>query len=184
MENNYLNIHDHEEEDLEDALSLCNLPIHDQNPESDELFYQEPPNLSFEFFTESSDHEITKLIPYEQEDLRSIPKPFASAATRSNSFRFPIPKHSQSRAPMGCRYTATSRSWKHNFTFTPEKFRPDMELSDIRKRQSRRPPAPMFLAVDGPKTRNQHWGLIWLIRRRSHSGCSFAKALFGCLPHL
>lgn len=176
MEYNYFGPHDQEEEDGEDVLSLCNLPINGEEPESNE-FSDENHNLSFdqnlfEFFSTStkgpgSDHSemnkekqivfCGKIIASEPEDRRRrlISEPFAPA--RSNSFRFPISNPSPSRLK-SCRYSSTSaRSRKHHFMFVLEKFRPDMELSDIKKRQSRRPPAPMFPPVDGGKRRSQHW---------------------------
>lgn len=192
-----------EEEDAEDALSLCNLQLNNEELESDE--YEKNPNPSFdqELFEflgtdtdtrASSDHETNsekqivfgKLISYEEEDDHNLISE-SFDATHSTSFRFSIPKPTPARPADSCQYSSTSvRSHKHNFFFVPEKFRPDMDLNDIKKRQSRRPPAPLFPTVDGTSVEGEKrvkWGLIGLVKTR-HSGRASAKASTDCIPHV
>lgn len=58
------------------------------------------------------------------------------------------------------------------------KYQPEMDLSEIRKRQSRRAPAPMFPVMKGGEqsaladgksgSAKGHWGLMRMVRCRFH----------------
>ncbi|PON58546.1 hypothetical protein PanWU01x14_165770 [Parasponia andersonii] len=72
---------------------------------------------------------------------------------------------------------------------------PKMELSEMRRRQSRRSPAPMFPAAadrgggepggGGRSSRSTtHWGLFRPLRCRAHFVSAWTKASLRCLPYV
>ncbi|XP_059669166.1 uncharacterized protein LOC132314308 [Cornus florida] len=120
---------------------------------------------------------------------------------RSKSLRFPSSEAFQNRSssvakcePSPIRtvnITAiTSMSTKSKcrmFMFAPVKFKPEMEMSAIKKRQSRRAPAPMFPAavdggevVSGGRKSHHHWGLARQLRSGAHLANLLARS-FGCV---
>ncbi|KAM6577208.1 hypothetical protein CsatB_029045 [Cannabis sativa] len=62
---------------------------------------------------------------------------------------------------------------------------PKMELSEMRRRQSRRSPVPMFPVENGSGeptgTGGSHWGLFRPLRCRAHFVSAWNKASFRCL---
>lgn len=108
---------------------------------------------------------------------------------RSNSLRVPGPKPDTAPATGSYRHP-DSCSRKHKVFIGPVKIRPEMELSEIRKRQGRRAPVPMFPVVGGDESvivggksggGRSHWGLLRPLRCRSHLASVLARA-FGCVP--
>ncbi|KAK9283329.1 hypothetical protein L1049_011568 [Liquidambar formosana] len=199
----YSDIH-HQEEEAEDALSFCNFPINDVGEESEyNEFSGENPNPSsdqdlFEFFPNpkcSQTNNIIfcgKIIPYEHE--RRLENRAKSLRVTSSK---PSPSPTTAPAIGSCRFLSTSagsKSRRHVFMFgVVPKFRQEMELRDMKKRQSRLAPAPMFPAVGGGemvvsgeagigKVDNGNWGLLRLLkcRSRTHFGSALATS-FGCL---
>ncbi|PON63044.1 hypothetical protein TorRG33x02_277270 [Trema orientale] len=75
---------------------------------------------------------------------------------------------------------------------------PKMELSEMRRRQSRRSPVPMFSAAadrgggepggggrsSGSSTTTTHWGLFRPLRCRAHFVSAWTKASLRCLPRV
>lgn len=114
--------------------------------------------------------------------------PRSQFSTRSNSVRLPETGN--------CRYGQSSGSArKHKVLIGLVKFPSRMELGDIKKRQDRRPPAPMFPVVEncqlavasgsGSGGGKGHWGgLFRPLRFRSHLVGALAKTSFGCLPRV
>lgn len=107
--------------------------------------------------------------------------------TRSGSFRSGRPKALPAigKSPFG-----SSSSRKHKVIIGLVNPQPKMELSEIRKRQSRRSPAPMFGAGGEPAVpgdgigKKSHWGLLRPLQCRTHFMNALTKASFGCLSHV
>ena len=110
---------------------------------------------------------------------------------RSSSLR--VPETGKSRYQQYYSSSSSSRSCsrKHNVLIgVLTKFPPRMELSEMRKRQSRRAPVPMLSAayggdqpvVAGSESRGRgHWGLL---RFRSNLVSALARVSFGCTRHV
>ncbi|KAH7537383.1 hypothetical protein FEM48_Zijuj03G0086700 [Ziziphus jujuba var. spinosa] len=104
-------------------------------------------------------------------------------ANRSKSVRLPENGN--------CRYQSSS-SRKHKVLIGLVKFPTRMELSDIRKRQDRIAPVPMFHVADGSQPvvagggsgGRGHWSLLRRLRFRSHIVGSLARASFGCMSRV
>jgi hypothetical protein len=193
------------EEPEEDALSFCDLPIHNQDSEPHHFSpnYQNSPSRPelFEFSTNSKpetnasagrilfcgrvihqrDPLPAKLQPKQRSESFSKSQTFHSARltspTRSSSFRAP--------ATGSYRYQS-SGSKKHKVLIGLTKIQPEMDLSEIRKRQGRRAPVPMFppggeqpVIASGGRS---HWGLLRPLRGKSHLARVLALASFGCFP--
>ncbi|KAG6669912.1 hypothetical protein I3843_01G267500 [Carya illinoinensis] len=208
------------EELEEDVLSLCDLPINDQeSTESDPFPPTYPCSPSrpelFEFSTnpnaemkpeidtiifcgrimhqkEVSAYNLQTKSKWRSESLNKAHIMHSIGFTntiRSNSLRVPGPKPDTAPATGSYRHP-DSCSRKHKVFIGPVKIRPEMELSEIRKRQGRRAPVPMFPVVGGDESvivggksggGRSHWGLLRPLRCRSHLASVLARA-FGCVP--
>lgn len=121
----------------------------------------------------------------------SIKQPLVITTTdHSNSFRLcgPVPSPATGKGKY-----KSSGSQKHKVLIGLSKVQSKMELSDIKKRQSRRTPSPMFLVSDGAEqaiagddkvvAERSHWGLLGTFRCRSHFVSALSKASFSCMHH-
>ncbi|KAE7996926.1 hypothetical protein FH972_001603 [Carpinus fangiana] len=172
------------EEAEEDALSLCDLPIHDQDPEPS--YQNSPARLDlFEFSTNAkpeTNPSTDRILFCGRVIHRRDPLPGGvQPKRRSESFnnfqtfhsaRLTSPSRSSSfRAPATGSYRyQSSGSRKHKVLIGLTKIQP-MDLSEIRKRQSRRTPAPIVPVPDEPvivSGGRSHWGLLRPLRCKSH----------------
>ncbi|XP_059458725.1 uncharacterized protein LOC132188317 [Corylus avellana] len=190
------------EEPEEDALSLCDLPIHDQDPETEtEPGYQNSPARPdlFEFSTNAkpgTNPSTDRILFCGRVIHRRDPLPGGvQPKWRSESFnnsqtfhsaRLSSPGRSSSfRAPAAGSYRyQSSGSRKHKVLIGLTKIQP-MDLSEIRKRQGRRTPAPIVPVPDEPVIASggkSHWGLLRPLRCKSHLARVLAIASFGCFP--
>ncbi|XP_070662816.1 uncharacterized protein [Malus domestica] len=179
----------------EDALSLCDLPLYDDNGESEEnpitsASYSSAPDDLFEFRVDP----IRRYIPM---DVFFCGKPISPRTqeplfenplfSRSESLKFSSPSHPYSHRSPGselvpafgtCRsHQQSSNSRKHKVFIGLVKYQPEMDMNEIRKRQSRRAPAPMFpviSSVEQPSVAcgksgsgKGHWGLMRPLRPRT-----------------
>ncbi|XP_008233355.1 PREDICTED: uncharacterized protein LOC103332396 [Prunus mume] len=196
----------------EDALSLCDLLLDDDGDESVETPKASPSSDPADFFEFCVDP-ICGYLPMDvvfcgKSILCSKPitlptpepqikNPFFS---RSESLRFsqasasparsdPVPATGKCRSP-------SSNSRKHKVLIGLVKYQPEMDLSEIRKRQSRRAPAPMFPVINGGEqsavvggkrgSGKGHWGprMMRQLRCPSHLLSALAKATLGCVPRV
>ncbi|KAB1219648.1 hypothetical protein CJ030_MR3G011092 [Morella rubra] len=209
------------EEPEEDALSLCDLPIHEKENEGDPFppKYQSSPSRQdfFEFSTHPNlemspalDSIIfcgrvmhKKELPLNESQNKWRSESFnkaqifhsaklTEASIRSHSFRVKGPKSVPAPATGSFRYSS-SGSKKHKVLIGLAKIQPEMELSEIRKRQGRRPPVPMFPPVgteepvisgDRSGGGKSLWRLLRPFRCRSHLTNTLARSSFGCFPLL
>lgn len=116
-----------------------------------------------------------------------------SGNNRSSSFRLggpkrPLPATGSSR----CRGGGSGSFRKRKVIIGLVKFQAGpnkMELSEMRKRQSRRSPAPMFPVADhggepASAGRSTTWGLFRPLRCRAHFVSAWTKASLRYLPHV
>ncbi|PON63042.1 hypothetical protein TorRG33x02_277250 [Trema orientale] len=111
---------------------------------------------------------------------------------RSSSVR--LPETRNSRYHQNYSSSSSSCSRKHNVLIGLTKFPPKMELSEIRKRQSRRAPVPMFssaacggdqpIVAGGQSGGKGNWGLLRPLRFRSNLVSALARVSFGCIRHV
>ncbi|KAM7499172.1 hypothetical protein LguiA_023586 [Lonicera macranthoides] len=180
-------------EETEDALSFCDLPIY-SNPEDWESFSKEYPSDqeddSFEFFSEEFSGSISstassrtsiqpdnimfcgKLIPYKHQE------PISNNKCKSNTKKVSA---------------SNSRRW-YLFMFGLGSFPVEMELSDMRRRQSRRVPAAVVRSEGSGcdevgVCRRRGKGLWRMIRL--YLGCgsgrqadAVVKASYWCMPRV
>lgn len=116
------------------------------------------------------------------------------APKRSNSFRFGGGTNKAASSPENRGYLYNrrgndgSRKNKVNCIGLVMKVQSEMELSDIRKRQGRRSPAPMFPATGGSGEQESggrsYWALLRPLLCRVHFMSALSKATFGCLSHV
>jgi hypothetical protein len=188
------------EEAEEDALSLCDLPIHDQDPEPSYQNSPAHPDL-FEFSTNAkpeTNPSTDRILFCGRVIHRRDPLPGGGGVQpkrRSESFnnfqtfhsaRLTSPSRPSSfRAPAtGSFRYQSSGSRKHKVLIGLTKIQP-MDLSEIRKRQGRRTPAPIVPVPDEPVIASggrSHWGLLRPFRCKSHLARVLARASFGCFP--
>ncbi|KAF8021886.1 hypothetical protein BT93_G2124 [Corymbia citriodora subsp. variegata] len=114
---------------------------------------------------------------------------------RSNSLRMKRSRSSvapPAAAAASSSVGSSSLRRRHRALIGITKFPARMELSDIRKRQGRRAPAPLFPAAEGGKQSfaaaadgrsGGHRGLLGPLRCRSHFVNALARASLGCIPH-
>ncbi|XWS75119.1 hypothetical protein CRYUN_Cryun01aG0057900 [Craigia yunnanensis] len=200
------------QEELEETLSFCDLPLenqeldepfsshHSQNSPSHELFeFPFIPNTPL-----NNKHDIVfcgKLIKeqgfdVDVDDQSRYLFPLSSARLLNNnkkdlgSLSLVNSKLNSSLPSKSFRSQSCSSSRKHKVLLGLSKIPPKMELSDIKKRQSRRNPSPMFPPVvpgdlevvaagdgygAGGGRRGHHWGLLRPLRCRPS---------LGCIPHV
>ncbi|XP_030451089.1 uncharacterized protein LOC115673144 [Syzygium oleosum] len=110
---------------------------------------------------------------------------------RSNSLRVARSRSSVAPAAASVVGSSSSRRRQYRALIGITKFPARMELSDIRKRQGRRAPAPLFPAAEGEKQDSAaggrsggHRSLLGPSRCRSHFVNALAKASLGCIPHM
>ncbi|PON58544.1 hypothetical protein PanWU01x14_165750 [Parasponia andersonii] len=111
---------------------------------------------------------------------------------RSSSLRLPEARNSRYLQNYSSSSSICSR--KHNVLIGLTKFPPKMELSEIRKRQSRRAPVPMFssaacggdqpVVAGGQSGGKGNWGLLRPLRFRSNLVSALARVSFGCIRHV
>ncbi|OWM70166.1 hypothetical protein CDL15_Pgr026016 [Punica granatum] len=207
----------------EDALSLCDLSsnafseVTDDNDPYCGSFFPSPSRDAFEFsITEPSAETVShvdtilfcgKAIPFEQpRHLHRSDSSFKRLCRRvdsgpawlprSGSLRSPISKAAVVAAPAAgsCRYsTSSGREYKAIIGVT--KFQSRMDMGEIRKRQSRQAPAPLFPAgtdgveldsamATGGRRGHGHWGLLRPLRCRSHLVGALARVSIGCMRHV
>ncbi|XAR72106.1 hypothetical protein NMG60_11018625 [Bertholletia excelsa] len=125
---------------------------------------------------------------YLEEESRSVSK------TRSSSLRFAGPDPRKGSPVQKVNITAitsmSDKSRRRMFMFGPVKFKPEMDVASIRKRQGRRPPMQIpplpeeaEKAVDGNGKRKKSGGDGELLRPlwcRSHIATALARS-FGCI---
>ncbi|KAL4621386.1 hypothetical protein ACB092_06G224000 [Castanea dentata] len=208
-------------EDLEeDALSLCDLSIHDEHAE-----LEEPNSFSsctdspsrpdlFEFSTANPTVKNDTVIfcgrvihQKHQEEEEECPRRRALWGSESfnKSQKFHSARFTGNNRSSSLRVPATGsfryqkcESKKHKVIIGLAKIQPQMELSEIRKRQARRGPVPMIPVVvdgrepviagnDGGKRSGgtgpakSHWTLL---RCRAHFASVLARATSACFPLL
>ncbi|KAL3736419.1 hypothetical protein ACJRO7_025381 [Eucalyptus globulus] len=201
---------DFEDADADD-LSFCDLPLSAalDHPQG---FFTRPPTSSpqdasdFEFSAGPAISAVDaflfcgKSIPYDERESRvgslllhsdsfgPRDRPIASGHLIRSDSVLRVTRSSSSVAPA----TACDRSpspWRrHRALIGITKFPARMELSDIRKRQGRRAPAPLFPVAEGGNDVDAggrsggHWSLLRPLRCRSHLVSALAKASLGCIP--
>ncbi|GKU91752.1 hypothetical protein SLEP1_g5577 [Rubroshorea leprosula] len=204
-------------EEVEDTLSLCDLPLHYQGSDSpvspnspshpQDLF-----DFSFNPRSASFNSSIVfcgKIVEEQKRDEIddfSVDQsrylfPLSSARLmnsehkkfRDNSGKAGVvnskPASLESAARFGsCRYGS---SRKHNVLIGLARIPAKMELSDIKKRQSKRNPAPLFVMEGGgqPDLTVKGGGvglraLMKPLRCRAHLARALAKASLGCIGYV
>ncbi|KAK4798971.1 hypothetical protein SAY86_024336 [Trapa natans] len=115
----------------------------------------------------------------------------AHQLTRSDSLLFQSPKAAAPPPPAvgSFRYSSGSGG-KLKALFGVTKFPARMDMDDIRKRQSRQAPAPLFPAgsdialATSEGTGRSHWGLLRPLRCRSLLVSALARTSLGCIRHV
>ena len=189
-------------EDSEDALSFCDLPIdtlqshdshHHPDPSPDDHFFEflsEPIIISGRTLPPTN-HPSVDLATWRSESFSAAtPSRCRTSVVRSESLRLSVPKGSSQNQPgfSGMRVTPAARSKKHAFMFGLPKFPLEMELSDMRRRQNRRAPAPIIpvaeareAAAGGKSAGKGQWGLLRSLRCRANLLSAFGRAGFSCV---
>ncbi|KAJ4720836.1 VPS10 2 like [Melia azedarach] len=197
-----------EESDQEDAISLCDLLV-DHCQESEYDSYQQLSNEddSFEFSfdtsfnsTDQNDADTVdknsnainfcrETVSYSGNKQQQVPdSPVYYLNNKRRSSNTPVTR----RYRQDC-YASNSRSRRHKVLIGLAKVPTVMELSDIKKRQSkRRNPAPMLpvtaggceLAVAGDNNgyqgRRNHWSLVRSLKCGAQFAGVLTKTAFGC----
>ncbi|XVE68952.1 hypothetical protein DITRI_Ditri09bG0111200 [Diplodiscus trichospermus] len=214
QKNTYSYIRDQDE--LEETLSFCDLSLENQELHHEFLssHHHSPSSPSHEHFefpfipNNSTKNDIVfcgKLIKEQGldgdgDDQSRYLFPLSSARLSNNkkkdlgSLSFVDSKrNSSSSSTKNFRSQSSSfSSRKHKVLIGVAKITPMMELSDIKKRQSRRNPSPMvppmapgdLEAVAAGGRRGHHWGLLKPLRCRGHLVSALARATLGCIPHV
>ncbi|XP_022764303.1 uncharacterized protein LOC111309532 [Durio zibethinus] len=207
------------QEELEETLSFCDLPLEDQDIDQSLSFNKSPNSPSYEHFefpfipntSLRKNKDIVfcgKLIKEQGFDGDDDGQsrylfPLSSARLLNNkkkdlgSIYLVNSKPNSSLSTKSFRSQSCSFSRKQKVLIGLAKMPPKMELSDIKKRQSRRNPSPMFppaasgdLEVvaagkscsgdsGGGGRRSHLWGLL---RCRAQLASALAKA--SCIPHV
>ncbi|EEF32686.1 uncharacterized protein LOC125370432 [Ricinus communis] len=204
------------DEEFEDSLSLCDLPLH-QETETNTFPDQELPNCPsnqdlFEFsLTPNSKidptlhnvifcgknmsckmEEPTNALYDEGNSLfPSNSTQLLSKSCRSNSFHMQTLKPSPpTRLTRSFRYQS-GNSRKHKFMIGLARIPPEMELSDIRKRQRRQAPISMFpakvpsdetpVATSNEGDRKVNQCLLKPLKCRSYLKRGLSKVHLGCM---
>ncbi|TQD97330.1 hypothetical protein C1H46_017032 [Malus baccata] len=210
-----------DQSDADDTLSFCDFSLYNDDYDSyspSPRKYPDTPDSLFEFFIDHPDFELdssavvfcgktigdvdfpqnTKLVQRDPRNGLFLFK--TNSFKRSQSVRSPVDLEKSSvfrpnsPAAGSCRYQS-SKSKKHRTALIGSlvKPQPKMELSDIKRRQSRLAPGPMFpiaegdhsgelvaaFAADGGKA---HKSPLRPLRCRSHLVSALVKASFGCIP--
>lgn len=207
---------DYVEEAEEDTLSLCDFTFQDepisslpQQNSPTSSFPSDPDDFEFSTGTEIYSQKLPpledavvfcgKFIPRRKPvDVNIIPtttatqKPFIEDpfCLRSESFNLlrGSSSHLANRSKsVRLRENASSR--KHKVLIGLVKFPTRMELSDIRKRQDRIAPVPMFPVADRSQPivaggGRGHWSLLRPLRFRSHLVGALARASFSCMSRV
>ncbi|KAF8370144.1 hypothetical protein HHK36_031839 [Tetracentron sinense] len=202
----YTHLQDFDEAD--DALSLCDLPLYSDGTEWEDSGkeYPRPSSSDHEFFEFSSDFSgemnmiipppndiifCGKLIPYKEsptEDRAMRKSP--SLKKQLQKLRNPSKKCDLTARKESILSSSVKPRW-YLLMFGLVKFPTEMELKDIRNRQSRRNPSSLFPAFDGGKSvkgirsrgKGSFWGLLRAFGCKSHAN-AMVKASFGCIPQL
>ncbi|XP_009604737.1 uncharacterized protein [Nicotiana tomentosiformis] len=192
------------EEDLE-TISLSDLQMKDGNESPKN---SSSPQDFFEFFTESDSENYTfseiifcgKKISHENNDKRQLEEQlnetYLSPLFRSNSFHRPVTTAMNQKRANSARFYSSQNVQKVNITaltsmseksrrrmfmFGPVKFNPEMELSAIKKRQSRRcVPPPVIPASNGGETA----ALVKSSQKKNKSGPTKKIEGLRSRPHL
>ncbi|PRQ58867.1 hypothetical protein RchiOBHm_Chr1g0363961 [Rosa chinensis] len=179
-----------EQDQEEDALSLCDLPLHEHSEEESPASVSEPEDF-FEFA-------VDPVYGYYPMDIvfcgKSIPcsKPMNKQfGSRSESFKLGHCPSSQSHHVIQehkSLKSKSSNSRKHLIGLV-KYHQQEMDLNEIRKRQGRRAPVAMFPVNGGekPEVKSEgkgQSGVMRPLRCRSHLLSALAKAALGCIPHV
>lgn len=205
-------LQDIEELISDDELSLCDLPIYDHEEEESHLDgpKNSSPELDLFEFAFNSDHEtgstsIPKPMVFCGKPIPETPKTRdfyrqttnglflrrdysfkRSRSLRSESVKSPSVDAKPLPAAEGKRRhrPISGEHRKQKVLIGLVKFQPEMEMSEIRKRQSRRSPAKMFPATEGNVEGVTQWGLLKPFRCRTHFLSALTKASFRCMQHV
>ncbi|EEF32679.1 conserved hypothetical protein [Ricinus communis] len=184
-------------EEFEDALSLCDFALCDQ-----ESSIEQPNSPSrqgedfFEFFTSSTSSEPNSTAENDDDDQRynnPLLSPSSSSPGLLNQNKTSANK-SSSKPALPPVQTRSSSSKKHKVIIGLTKIPSKMELSDLRERQNRKQTSsPMFpkkvddeaLAVSGKRSngKSHNWGLLRPFRCRAQDVTSMLtkSSSLGCL---
>ncbi|VVA12284.1 PREDICTED: conserved [Prunus dulcis] len=182
---------------MDDTLSFCDFSLYNDdydNYSPSPRQYPDTPESFFEFLVDPD---------FEPDSSARDPRNGlflfkTNSFKRSHSFRSTLdlaissPFKPSSPATGSCRYQS-SKSRKHKMVLIGSlvKPQPKMELRDIKRRQSRRVPKPMFpvanateLVAAAPADGGGalHKGLLRPLRCRAHLVSALVKASFGCIP--
>lgn len=183
------------EEREEDALSFCDLPLHEHSAEEEEEerpAYVSEPDDFFEFAIDP----IHGYFPMDivifcgksiicSKPVTVIPTPEPQLnkqfSSRSESFKLGHCPTSKPHAIQEHKGQLKSKSRKHMIGLA-KYHQHEMDLNEIKKRQSRRAPAPMFPANGGekPEVKSQgkeQSGVMRPLKCRSHWLSALAKAV-------
>ncbi|XP_022743912.1 uncharacterized protein LOC111294853 [Durio zibethinus] len=206
------------QEELEETLSFCDLPLENQDLDQSLSFHHSPNSPSHEFFqfpfiqdtplNSKNDivfcGQLIKQQEFDDDDLRRYLFPLSSTRQLNNNKKdlgalyLVNSKPNSSLSTKNFRSQSCSSLRKYKVLIGLAKIPPKMDLSDMKKRQSRRNPSPMFPPVPigdlqvveagngcgaGGK-RGHHWNLLRPLRCRVHLASALAKASLGCIPHV
>lgn len=173
----------------EDALSLCDLPLHEHSEEETPATVSEPEDF-FEF-------SVDPVYGYYPMDIVFCGKSISSSkpinkqlGSRSESFKLGHCPSSQSHVMQHHKSLKSKSSNSHKHLIGLVKYhQQEMDLNEIRKRQGRRAPVAMFPVNGGekPEVKSEgkgQSGVMRPLRCRSHLLNALAKAALGCIPHV
>ncbi|OMO71638.1 hypothetical protein CCACVL1_18116 [Corchorus capsularis] len=217
-QSNTYNTNDDHQEELEETLSFCDLPLENyQDLDHHDYYQQSPSSPSHELFEFPSLTPNTPLnnrndiVAHDDDEIGRYLFPLSSARHMKNSKEDLGSLYLVNQKPNSSYFSAknlrsqscssSSSSLKKHKVFIGLKTIPQkMELSDIKKRQVRKSPSPMFPPVPagslelmaagdgcrggGAGGRSHHWGLLRPLRCRAHFASALAKASLGCIPHV
>ena len=204
------------QEELEETLSFCDLPLENQDLDQSLSFHHSPNSPSHELFQfpfipntplNNKNYivfcgKLIKERDFDDDQSRYL-FPLSSARQLNNHKKDLGSLYSLNSRPKPSLSTKSFRSQsscsslrKHKVLIGLAKIPPTMELSDIKKRQSRKNPSPMFppVAADDLKVvdagegcsagcrRGHHWSLLRPLRCRARLVSALAKA--SCIPHV
>ncbi|EXB80111.1 hypothetical protein L484_013438 [Morus notabilis] len=155
--------------------------------------YVKRPGKGLSLFIKKESFKKCQFYKHSRSDVVSAKRPVSPrgvGGNRSGSFRFGGGPNKTAGIPAtgSHRYSRSGKggSRKHKVMIGLVKLQPEMELSEIRKRQGRRSPAPMFPAtgVTGEEAGGRsHWGILRPLWCRAHFVSALTKASFSCLSH-
>ncbi|EXB80115.1 hypothetical protein L484_013443 [Morus notabilis] len=206
-----------EPENGDDAVSLCDLPLHDGDEndvidKQDRDFSSTPSDFEFSF-AKSTLHNTDADILFFGKSIPSRNPQTTSSYSRNNMLhqkkasRFqvstgttappPLPRSSSVRLPetRKCRYLqpngmSSGKQYNVFIGFAAKFDPPRMELGEMRKRQGRKAPSPMFASFGGEQpvvaggkggAGKGHGGLVRPLRFRPNLASALTRISFGCI---